>query len=153
MIILKNKNNTVQGINLFFIEIIVLLLFFGISGAIVLKAFACADSKAKLSIIYDKASLCSQSIAEIYRDNNKETAFAMVFGENYTDYLNGSTLLMDGECNLSESGAVTLKFSEETTESECGKLHTLTLVFDSSEKEIYSFSCCSYIPTGGGQIE
>lgn len=149
---LKDKNNSVQGVNLFFVEMIILLLFFGISGAVVLKVFAIADSKAKLSVIYDKASLCSQSIAEIYRDNTKETAFAMVFGEDYADYLDSGALRLDGECNLSESGTLTLVFSEETAESQSGKLHTLTLAFENSGEEIYSFSCCSYIPTGGERI-
>ena len=152
MIYLKIKVGAGESapVNLFFIELIISLLFFSFSGAVVLRVFAFADNKARLSGALENATLCAQSVAEAYSTSGSvDNAFSIVFGENYLEHADGGALLLDGGCALSENGAVRLDYSEDITEYSAGELRTLTLCFSVSGEELYSLRCPSYVPAGG----
>lgn len=155
MIHLKIKVNSgeKQTVNLFFVELIISLLFFSFSGAVVLRVFAYADSRARLGQVLEKASLCAQSAAEAYSvSGSRNDAFSAVFGED-NERPESGVILLDSGCRPSESGSVELSYSEEVTEYKAGELRVLSLSFRSAGEEIYALECSAYIPAGGADDE
>ena len=140
--------------NLFFVELIISLLFFSFSGAVVLRVFAYADNKARLGQALENASLCAQSAAEAYSiGGSRSDAFSAVFGDSTSDYPESGVIMLDSGCRPSESGSVELVYSEEITEYDAGELRVLSLSFRSAEEEIYALECSAYIPAGGADDE
>lgn len=64
MSVKKKKPNAPFG--LFYIEMIIVLFFFMIASAVILRAFAAADSISKESDMLEHISLCSQTAAESF---------------------------------------------------------------------------------------
>ena len=156
MIYLKIKVSAgeTRPVNLFFIELIISLLFFSFSGAVVLRVFAYADSKARLGSTLENATLCAQSIAEAYSsDGDIGAALSAVFGEEYTEYTDGGELPLDNKCSVCESGTVRLSYSEYITDYAAGELRAVTLCFSVSGEELYSLTCSAYVPGGGAADE
>ena len=61
--------NTVKKrmpLNLFFIELLVVLLFFALSGGVIMNLFASADLKARINKLTEQAMLRVQSVSEMY---------------------------------------------------------------------------------------
>ncbi len=140
--------------NLFFVELIISLLFFSFSGAVVLRVFAYADSKARLGQALENASLCAQSAAEAYSiSGSRSEAFSAVFGDSTSDYPESGVIMLDSGCRPSESGSVELVYSEEITEYNAGELRVLSLSFRSAGEEIYELECSAYTPAGGADDE
>ena len=125
---------TKHPLNLFFIEIIIALLFFSISGAVIMTVFAGAEKKTRQSEMLEDAIVFAQSVAEVYSLNaNADSSIKTV-----TD-----------ECGaLNEK--ITLKKSEQKTNVAAGTLSELTLIFSESGKVIYEFRCSAYLQNGGG---
>ena len=63
------KKSTERPLNLFFIEMIISLLFFSISGAVILSVFAGADKKSRAGETLESIIVFSQSVAEVYSLN------------------------------------------------------------------------------------
>ena len=64
-----NGNNTVKRRmphNLFFIELLVVLLFFAVSGGVVMNLFASADVRARRNKLTEQTMLRVQSVSELY---------------------------------------------------------------------------------------
>lgn len=129
----KMNKITKRPLNLFFIEMIIALLFFSISGAVILSVFAGADRKSRESETLERVIVFSQSIAEVYSENgNAEETIRLV----------------TSECgSLDES--ITLSSSEEKIDSSAGTLSRLTVTFTENDTEIYRFTCAAYIQHGG----
>lgn len=146
---------TRQPVNLFFIEMIVSLLFFSISGAVVLRVFASADLKSRRSTEFESVILCAQSAAEVYsRDADAENAIKTVFGGELTESGNCGYIMLDGKSfNAAENGTICLKVSENTSATAAGKYAELTLDFAEGDREIYSLVCSAYVPFGGVEDE
>ena len=127
------KKSTKRPLNLFFIEMIIALLFFSISGAVILSVFAGADRKSRQSEMLESVIVFSQSIAEVYSESgNADETIALV----------------TSECGkLDES--ITLSKFEEKTQGESGTFSKLTVAFAEGDREIYRFTCASYIQNGG----
>ncbi len=134
--------------NLFFIELIIVLLFFSFSSAVILRIFAAADHKQDMSDLTERAVICSQSIAEAFSvsGNIGETA-ALVFGNTAVPDESGE-LRLDKNMLLSESGTVTLRLAEKSSDTEAGRLSRLSAAFIIDGKELYSLECSSYKPFG-----
>lgn len=133
-----------RPINLFFTEIIIALLFFSISGAVILQVFARADMKSRQSAELERVILFAQTFAEAYSqsgDFGKTAELVLGTSGSYDD---------PSELELSlEGGTVHMKASEERTSSAAGGLSKLNMVFIVDEKEVYALSCAAYIPSGG----
>ncbi|MCM1328957.1 MAG: hypothetical protein NC253_05890 [Ruminococcus sp.] len=69
--------------NLFFLEMIIVLLFFSLAAAIILNSFAASDRLAKISRRTEGIAFCAQSAAEIFSETGDlETVGKTLFGEN-----------------------------------------------------------------------
>lgn len=138
--------------SLFLVEIIIALLFFSISGAVILRVFAAADSKMHSVTTNDSIILCAQSLAEAYSVGGSASAAAVtVFGEEFTPDSSGTlTIPLDSQCRLSEHAEITLTLTERCEGSRAGTLKMLSISFSGSGGEIQRLECSAYIPAGGG---
>lgn len=145
MINLKSKSIR-RPVNLFFIEIIIALLFFSISGVVILKMFAQADSKSRYSAELENVIVYAQSLAEVYSEcGNAEQAAKVVWDE--------LTVTKDGNCtqiNPAGEGFI-LKAYEEQKPTDAGTISKLHMEFLADEKEIYTLDCSAYISNERGE--
>ena len=126
--------------NLFLAEIIISLLVFSFSGAVILKVFAAADSKSRKSTELESVVITAQSIAEAY-SQCADASQAI-----------GTALQTDDISDLSavplENGRVMLDASEQRTNSGAGELCELTMRFTSNGEELFSLKCTAYVSGG-----
>lgn len=147
MIALKATNTKRRPVNLFFTELIIALLFFSISGAVILKVFAAADKRTRENAQKERAIICAQSIAEAYSElANVEAALKTVFSETvkFEDAGDGFSIRLDGDFTPAFDGGVVLKASEQREKTASGELSTLTVSFDSENGELYELVCTAY---------
>lgn len=149
---MKTKKAPVGQSNLFFVELIMALLFFLISGAVIVRVFAAADNKAKTAAAAESAMLCAQSAAEYYSVTaDAYGALCAVFGEGaVTKAQDGYCVKLDGNCAPSAQGGVTLTAKETAVrETAAGTLWQLELVFAAEKGEFCALSCAAY--SAGGE--
>lgn len=142
------QKGVVRPANLFFIELVLVLLFFSIAAAVILNLFAAADRRQKLNNVTEGSIICAQTIAEAYSvSGDISRALELTFGE---------AELTDGELKLDRSfipdehGTLTLSIRESEEQSDAGTLRTLDMRFSDQSTEIYSLTCSAYIPKNGG---
>lgn len=153
---LKTVNIKRRSVNLFFTELIIALLFFSISGAVILQVFAAADKKARLSAEKENAMICAQSIAEVYSESGSvETSLKTVFSTDvqYDESDGKYSMKLDDKCRPSIDGKIDVKLTETRETTLSGELSRLSVSFLSAEEELYSLDCSAYIPSGGGTNE
>ena len=139
-----------RPINLFFTELIIALLFFSISGAVILKVFASADRRSRANAEKENVMICAQSIAEIYSElGNADGALKTVFLQ--APELDGDvyTMKLDSYCRPAADGKLLMSASEEREKTVSGVLSELTLTFSDGEKELFTLVCSAYRPDGG----
>lgn len=131
-----------RPLNLFFIEIIIALLFFSISGAVIMKVFAVADGKTRKSALLEEVVITAQSIAELYCcGNDAKTAVRQALGDDHVGDLSAVPV---------EDGKVILSVSERRESADAGEMRRLSMTFTLDGSEIYSLECSKYVPGGGG---
>lgn len=140
--------------SLFFAEMVISLLFFSISGAVILRVFAAADMRSRESLLTEKAAVIAQSFAEIYSvKKDAKTALEQAAGEQCEDMGGGryTVSFTDGDDALS---GVTLYADETRTEFPAGTMLDMTLVFSALEEDgdngFFTLSCGTYLPGGAG---
>lgn len=127
-----------RPLNLFFAEMIIALLFFSISGAVILKVFSSADMKSRESARLERVIVFAQSFAEAYSESGSVGESArLVLGE----YSAGEEVFL-------ENGSVNMRTSEKRTATGAGELSELTMTFTADGEEIYSLTCSAYIRGG-----
>lgn len=126
---------------------LIAMLFFSVSGAVILNVFAAADGKMRRSAAGDSAMLCAQSCAEAYSvTGNAEETARTVFGE-FTRREDGSLCVaLDESCRPSAEGSITLIIRESAELSPAGTLTTAELVFMREDEELRRFTCAAYVP-------
>lgn len=130
-----------KPVNLFFIEIIISLLVFSISGAVILRVFAAADAKSRQSSMLESVVVTAQSLAEVYSLNGDASkAVSTVLGNGAAGDMSEIFL---------EDGKVKLEISEEKKAFEAGELRELYMRFTMEDKELYSLNCSAYVSGGG----
>lgn len=146
-----NKKAALRPANLFFVELIIVLLFFSFSTAVILQVFAAADKRQKVSTVTENAIICAQSMSEVYSvTGSMEEAIALTFGEEYRSVASDGELLLDSSFKPTGDGIVELTFYEMGQTTEAGRLSQLKVSFNLiGEKELYSASCYAYISNGG----
>lgn len=142
-----------RPINLFFAEIIIALLFFSISGAVIIKVFASAEMKSQQSARLERIMIIAQSIAEAYSESGYFRASAeIVLGDDLVieDCI---TLVGGGGSTITtasfENGSVHLRAHESGHFMGAGEIYDLTMTFTVNDEEIYSLECSAYIRNGG----
>lgn len=129
-----------KPINLFFIEIIISLLVFSVSGAVILKVFATADAKSRKSAMLENVVIMAQSIAEVYSQcADASEAVGTVLGTSERLDLSAVSI---------ENGKVTLSLSEKRTDTGAGELCELTMRFTVNGEEFYTLDCSAYVSGG-----
>ncbi|MDE6733026.1 MAG: hypothetical protein K2J77_09145 [Oscillospiraceae bacterium] len=145
---LKTTGTKRRPVNLFFTELIIALLFFSISGAVILKVFAAADKKTRENAQKERAIICAQSIAEVYSElGNAEAALKTVFSDSvrFEETNERLVIKLDGDLNPALDGGVVLKASERREKTASGELSTLTVSFESENGELYELVCSAYL--------
>ncbi len=127
------KRSTKRPLNLFFIEMIISLLFFSISGAVILSVFAGADKKSRAGETLENVIVFSQSVAEVYSLNG--------------DY-DETMKIVTSECGKLDDKIIITK-DEEKSENAAGTFSKLTLIFTENGRRIYDFTCAAYVKNGG----
>lgn len=141
-----------RPINLFFTELILALLFFSISGAVILKVFASADRRSHANAEKENVMICAQSIAEIYSETaDADEALKTVFlqAPEYDGGRGVYTMRLDSYCRPAADGSLTMSAAEEREKTASGELSELTLSFSNGERELFSLVCSAYRPDGG----
>ncbi len=131
-----------KPVNLFFIEIIISLLVFSVSGAVILKVFATADAKSRKSAMLESVVVAAQSIAEVYSMHGDVLEAVKAVGVADSDLDDLSAIY------LNDSG-VTLELSEERTSLAAGEMRELFMRFTLNGEELYSLDCSTYVSEGG----
>jgi len=139
-----------RPVNVFFAEMIIALLFFSISGAVILKVFSSADLKSRESARLERVIIIAQSIAEAYSESGDlDSSARLVFGGNAVFEENA---LLDEDtrnCVLSlENGSVKMRAAEKRRAAGAGELSELSMTFTADGEEIYSLSCSAYVRGG-----
>lgn len=141
-----------RPVNLFFTELIIALLFFSISGAVILNVFASADRKSHINAEKENAMICAQSIAEAYSVlGNADEALKTVFVQS-PEFDAGSgiyTIQLDNLCKPATDGKVIMSATEEREITVSGVLSELSIVFSDGNEELFSLVCSAYISDGG----
>lgn len=144
----KIKN---RASNLFFVEIIIVLLFFCISGTIVMRAFAAAQLQAQKSSIHENIDLCAQSLAEAFSQyGSMEEAASAVFGKDLAaDQAGSCEIYIDQNCQITASSEeyIKLALSQSTMKTNAGSLNELTMCFSYKDEELYRLTCFAYLPS------
>lgn len=139
-----------KGNNLLFAEMMIALLFFVISFAVLIRVFAAADGLERKSQRRVKAVLCAQSIAEAYSvSGDTARALRLVFGEDMPE----DDISLDSSLVPAEQGEITLSLKENRSDTGAGVYSQLTICFTYAGEELYSLECGSYVPEGGAADE
>ncbi len=139
-----------RPINLFFVEIIIALLFFSISGAVIIRVFAAADKKSQNNARLENVIILAQSVAEAYSETGDfGEAARLAFGEDVIVKENSSS---DNAAVFSlENGKLNLSAEEKSVSTGAGVLKELSMTFLENGESIFSLDCSSYIKNGGAE--
>lgn len=148
MILLKAYR---KSSNLLFAEMIIALLFFIISFAVIIRVFAAAYGIEREERRRGQAAILAQSAAEAYSvSGSAERSVGMALGCDIAQSEGKSGLALGEDFLPSEDGEITLSFEEERSDSDAGCYSELLMVFSYQGEEFYSLRCGAYIPTNGG---
>lgn len=143
--------NKLKKGHLFLIEMLISLMFFSISAAVILRVFAAADINSRNIAMRESSIACAQSVAEVYSVcADAKTACERALG--VVPLSEGTLRVYLGEnCKpTNERPVITLTLSETQTETDAGNLCVLSMVFSSESGELYSLDCTAYLPDTGG---
>ena len=140
-------------------ELIIVLLFFSISGSVVMAMFVTADSMAEHTSITERAVMDVQSVSEIYAgDGDMRGAADRVFGKGWYAESEDEHLIVVLDENMQAQftpearekfGKVYIDLSEERSDGECGELCRLTarvVLMMNGGEVVYSQVSSAYIP-------
>lgn len=146
--------------NLLYAEMIIALLFFVISFAVIIRVFASADGLERRSRQRQSAALCAQSIAEAYSvtaDVQKSVNLAL--GADIRGFSGNAEVGLDSgfyPVSSTDQAEIILLLSETEEKTGAGVYSELTVEFyDSLGEErtpVYSLKCGSYAPEGGAAV-
>ncbi len=151
-----NSKARMRPANLFFIELIVILLFFSFSSAVILGIFAAADHRQKHSDLVERTIIFSQSIAEAFAvTGDFSEVTEIVFG---TDAVVSDGHMAEIRLNDNmvpcEDGEIILSMLQNSIETEAGRLSSLEFEFRTNKGKLFSpIICEAYFPYEGGAAD
>ena len=150
-----SKKGTIgKNSRLFLIEMILTLLFFCISGAVIMTVFASAAGRMQKNDLTDNAVLCAQSCAEVYSVTGSVEEMAMtVFGSSCEKVESTYRIGLDRDFRPSDSAAVVLILNEKRSDGGSGTLGSVTAEFIHNDSTLYSLTFSAYIPDNGGESD
>lgn len=138
-------------LNLFLLEMIIVLLFFSIASAVILKAFVSADRISAENIRLEKMAFCAQSAAEAFSVTADlgETA-EMLFGVEHDKFEGASRIEipLDEKCGYAYLKDASVFMTMQVTGSEYdGRLKILHIFFkDEDGNMLYEINTAAYMP-------
>lgn len=136
-------------INTFFIEIIVVILFFSLASTIIVHVFAQTNYDICLNKVKSKAIINSRCLSDMYSTNQDiSQTLVRVFGDKcniYTDNNGQYIVELDYELKQTDNTNVVLIVAEEKTETESGIYGEIKLEYEYLDKVVYETSAASYI--------
>ena len=134
-------------------EMIIVLLFFSIAAAVILRSFAASDSLARESRRMESMAFCAQSAAEIFSKTASisETANTL-FGGSFpvfdSENISEITIPMTSECKYSAaSPELFMTLREASEDHNAGRLARLEISFtNSSGENVYELETGAYVP-------
>lgn len=151
-------------LNLFFVEMIIVLMFFSIASAVILNAFAASGRLSRESGRLERMSFCAQSAAEIFSETgNLPQTLEKLFGSGayeilHIDFEDGGyasevRLPLTEDCTYSPENAE-LYMLVSVSGEEPGGLSEMQIVFtdgnDGSDGEVlYTITAGAYLPRKG----
>ncbi|MBQ8171383.1 MAG: hypothetical protein IJZ95_05295 [Oscillospiraceae bacterium] len=141
--------------NLFFIELMLVLLFFSISAAVILQLFVAADNRQKQSDRIEMAVICAQSVAEAFSvSGSLADCVGVVFGGMACgDDIHQLEVKLNDDFAAASDGNIILSLSENEKSTQAGTLSRLEMTFEYNEEEFYTIGCTSYTPRQGGVLD
>lgn len=140
---------------LLFAEMVISLLFFVISFAVIIRVFAAADGLERSTRLRQRASLCAQSIAEAYSvSGDPAEAVRLAVGAEPLNASEGRfNMTLDEQIRPAEEGTVLLSITESRSATGAGVYSELAVTFVSGGKQLCELTCGAYIPEGGAAVE
>lgn len=138
-------------LNLFLLEMIIVLLFFSIASAVILKAFVAADRMSAENMRLERMAFCAQSAAEIFSETGDIAETAEILFEIDSERFEGATRIdipLDEKCGYSYLKDASLFMTMKITESEYeGRFKAMNISFTDDEGNmLYEINAASYIP-------
>lgn len=133
--------------NLFFLEMIIVLLFFCIAAAVILRAFAVSDRLARESRRTESMAFCAQSAAELYAETYSISEAAKeMFGISGMENASQMTVPLNDRCVYSVKDPSLFMIMTETKENlGGGVMFTLHIGFENDNGEmLYELSSGAY---------
>lgn len=145
---------------LLYAEMIIALLFFVISFAVIIRVFASADGLESKSRQRQSAALCAQSIAEAYSvSGDVHSAVRLALGAELRGFNGSAEIGLDSGFYPSDSSDIILRLGEQRQDTVAGVYSELAVEFyekngDSADdsEPIYSLTCGAYVPKGGAAV-
>ncbi len=138
-------------LNLFLLEMIIVLLFFSIASAVIINAFVAADRISAENIRLERMSFCAQSAAECFSANADlgETAEAL-FGIDHDKFENAVRIdiPLDEKCEYAYLKDASVFMTMQLADSDYdGRLKILHIFFkDESGNMLYEINSAAYTP-------
>ncbi len=145
------KVGTQKVDKLFLIEMVMSVLFFSVSSALIVRTFASASEKMRENDLKNCMTMCAQNCAEVYSVSGSiDDVVVGVFGD---EAVGKNEFLLDEQCRYDSSGDIILSLKEtQRQEDEAGCLSIMTITFSSDKgaDTLYCLECSAYVPTKGG---
>lgn len=147
---------SVGKLNLFFMEMIIVLFFFSIASAVILNAFAASDRLSRESGRLERMSFCAQSAAEIFSETGSlSETLEKLFGSNSYDIRGDENALqvrlpLTEECAYSPENAELYMIMAVESEEPEGLFKMYIVFTDGSDGEaLYDIMAGAYLPGKG----
>lgn len=138
-------------LNLFLLEMIIVLLFFSVASAVIIRTFVAADKLSSENIRLERMSFCAQSAAESFSVNADlgKTASAL-FGIDHENF-RGATRIdipLDEKCGYAYLTDADIFMTMQITETKYdGRLKMLHISFkDKNGSLLYEIDTAAYTP-------
>lgn len=138
--------------NLLFAEMIISLLFFIISFAVIIRVFAAADGLEREERRRETAAIIAQSAAEAYSvSGDASKALELALGADFPEFSGRLEIGLDEDFKPADGGEITLTLTEEERiNSGAGVYSELLICFTQESGELYPLKCGAYIQGTGG---
>ena len=136
-------------INTFFIEMIIVILFFSIASTIVVEVFAKTNYDIKVNKIKSKCITKSNAIGDLYSSNmDVAKTLVRIFGDDCEIFMDGNdNYILNLDDNLLANGEsdVVYKICEARKQTKAGYMGELKISCIYNNEVIYESECGAYI--------
>lgn len=155
---LTKSRSSITHINSFFVEIIIVILFFSISSAIIVQVFAEAFSKNEQATKLNNAILIAESVANVFSENaSLEETINELYGKSglaYVDDLKTAKIPLGADWTLSTTDLMfSIVVNIKTENTIAGKLSIAHIYITEGNKILFSLKSSCYTSAKGVNYE